>query len=105
MAKKPDLLSGTLDMLIFENADARTAAWLRHCAFDQAALRRCVDGGGRLALSGVAATPASGLGEGRMEDDRDEPARSLLQLTQLGANNSDSKYRNSTDDRGDWPRA
>src|SRR5271156_3965587 len=70
-----------------DSEDARPGAtarlWCR--ALHQASIRRCADGGRRLALSGAPTLATEGLGEGRMEDDGDKTESPFLHADRRGA--------------------
>jgi DNA-binding PadR family transcriptional regulator len=85
MANKPDLLPGTLDMLILKTL---TRAPLHGYGIAQAIKQLSDD---VLTVEEGSLYPAlqrlltARMGKGRVEDDRDEPARSLLHVDQLRA--------------------
>src|SRR5258708_37549306 len=68
-----------------EDACPSATARLRCRALHQASIRRCADGGRRLALSGAPALATAGLGEGRMEDDGDKTESPFLYADCRGA--------------------
>src|SRR5580704_17816784 len=85
-----------------QDADARGAARLWHCALHQASLRSCVDCVGRLSLSRPATAAAAELGEGRVEDDRYQPASTFLYAHTGGAQTTGGRaFAFRADDLGD----
>jgi len=95
MAKKPDLLPGTLDMLILKTLTRATAAWLRHCA----SIKRLSDD--VLTVEEGSLYPAlqrlllQGWVKAEWKMTETNRRARFYTLTAAGRKNSDSKYRNS----------